>query len=133
MTEDNQALLNIGIGTKEPVTLKPKKVLVERARLVPKKKDDKVVGELIVLTCRHPDRKEETIELSNVKTIGAGDKIKLSALWFNKDDDGNLAKKSTAAQLLRYYDVNNFGDLIGKEVETTVQSESNSFLCIKAY
>jgi hypothetical protein len=133
MTEDDQTLLKIGIGTKEPVTLKPKKVLVERARLVPKKKDDKVVGELIVLTCRHPDRKEETIELSNVKTIGAGDKIKLSALWFNKDDDGNLAKKSTAAQLLRYYDVNNFGDLIGKEVETTVQSESNSFLCIKAY
>jgi hypothetical protein len=133
MTEDNQALLNIGIGTKEPVTLKPKKVLVERARVIPKEKDGKVVGELIVLTCRHPDRKEETIELSNVKTIGAGDKIKLSALWFNKDDDGNLAKKSTAAQLLRYYDVNNFGDLIGKEVETTVQSESNSFLCIKAY
>ena len=133
MTEDNQALLNIGIGTKEPVTLKPKKVLVERARVIPKEKDGKVVGELIVLTCRHPDRKEETIELSNVKTIGAGDKIKLSALWFNKDDDGNLAKKSTAAQLLRYYDVNNFGDLIGKEVETTVQSDSNSFLCIKAY
>lgn len=133
MTEDDQTLLKIGIGTKEPVTLKPKKVLVERARVIPKEKDGKVVGELIVLTCRHPDRKEETIELSNVKTIGAGDKIKLSALWFNKDDDGNLAKKSTAAQLLRYYDVNNFGDLIGKEVETTVQSESNSFLCIKAY
>ena len=133
MTEDNQTLLNIGIGTKEPVTLKPKKVKVERARVVPKEKDGKVVGELIVLTCRHPDRAEEPIELSNVKTLGAGDKIKLSALWFNKDDDGNLAKKSTAAQLLRYYDVNNFGDLIGKEVETTVQSESNSFLCIKAY
>lgn len=133
MTEDNQEILSIGIGTKEPVTLKPKRVVVERARTIPKEKDGKVVGELIVLTCRHPDRKDETIELSNAKTLGVGDKIKLSALWFNKDEDGNLAKKSIASQVLRYYDVNNFGDLIGKEVETTVQSESNSFLCIKAY
>jgi len=132
MTEDNQ-IMNIGIGIKEPVTLKPKKVKVLAVKLVPKEKDGKVVGELIVLTCRHPDRADEPIEMSNVKTLGAGDKIKLSALWFNKDEDGNLAKKSNAAQMLRYYDVSKFGDLINKEVETTVQSETNTFLCIKAY
>ena len=132
MTEDNQKLLGIGIGTKEPVTLKPKKILVKNARLDPKEKDGKVVGELIVLSCKHPDR-EELIEVSNAKTLGAGDKVKLSALWFNKDEDGKLAKKSVASQVLRYYNVNSFGELIGHEVDTVVQSESNNFLCIKAY
>ncbi len=131
MTENNQ-ILKIGIGTKEPVTLKPKKVRVENVMLESKEKDGKVVGELIVLICKHPDR-EEAIEISNVKTLGIGDKVKLSALWFNKDEDGKLAKKSVASQVLRYYDVNNFGDLIGTDIDTVVQSESNSFLCVKAY
>jgi len=134
MTEDNQSILDVGIGTKEPVTLKPAKVAVQNVRVEPKKKldSDKIVGELIILQCKHPNR-EELIELSNAKVLGANDKIKLSALWFNKDDDGKLAKKSTASQVLRHYNVSNYGELVGKEIDTVVQSESNTFLCIKAY
>ena len=132
MTEDNQSILNVGIGNKEPVTLKPKKCIVQSVRLEQKKKEDKIVGQLIVLTCKHPEH-PETIDLSNVKILGVGEKIKLFALWFNKDDDGKLTKNSAASKVLRFYDVANFGDLVGKEVETTVQSETNSFLCIKAY
>lgn len=131
MTEDNQGILNIGIGTKEPVTLKPGKVVVEGVKLVPKEKDGKVVGELITLICKHPD-KSESIELSNAKIL-ANEKVKLSALWFNKDEDGNLAKRSVPSQILKYYNVPNFGELVGKEIETITQSESNTFLCIKAY
>jgi len=134
MTEDNQSILDVGIGIKEPVTLKPAKVAVQNVRAEPKKKldSDKIVGELIILQCKHPNR-EELIELSNAKVLGANDKIKLSALWFNKDDDGKLAKKSTASQVLRHYNVSNYGELVGKEIDTVVQSESNTFLCIKAY
>lgn len=131
MTEDTQEILNIGIGKKEPVTLKPSKVEVQGIRLDPKEKDGKKVGDLIVLICKHPD-KDETIELSNAKVL-SNEKVKLSALWFNKDEDGLLAKKSVAAQILRHYEVANFGDLVGKQIETTIQAENNTYLCIKAY
>jgi hypothetical protein len=132
MTEDNQSLLNIGIGTKEPVTLKPKKVLCEGVKVVSKEKDGKVVGELITLMCKHPDKKE-IIEISNAKVLGANDKVKISALWLNKDEDGKLAKKSTASEVLRQYEASSYGELVGKSLDTVTQSETNTFLCIKAY
>jgi len=123
----NENILDIKIGTKEQPILKPLKVMVKDIRLDEKRGDFK----LIVIICKHPD-KEELIELSNAK-IMSKDKLKLSALWFNKDEEGNLNKKSIASEVLRFYNVQTFGELKNKEIETIPKSEMDNYLCIKAY
>lgn len=135
---DNNEFLNIGVGDKEPESLKPAKVQVQGIKLVTKHKKgtEEIAGELITLICKHPD-KPETIELSNVKIL-VSEKVRLSALWQNLEDEvegelRKLTKNSAAAKLLEFYGVANYGDLVGKEVETTIQSETNKYLCIKAY
>ena len=130
MSED---FLNKGVGTKEPKSLEPKKVTVMGVRLVPKTKkgEEKPVGELITLICKHPD-KVDSIELSNAKLI-VNDQIKLTALWRNEDEDGLLLKNSAAARLLVHYKAETYNSLIGTEVETAYQSDTAKYLCIKAY
>lgn len=127
----SEEFLNKKIGTKETESLKPAKVVVQGVRLVEKKKEEVLVGKLLTLICKHPD-KEETIDISTAKVI-VNENIKMTALWYNLDEDENLKKGSTAALLLNHYGANCFGDLEGKELETTVQSEKNPYLCIKAY
>ena len=130
MTED---FLKKGIGTKEPKSLEPKNVTVLGVRLVPKKKkgSEEIVGELITLICKHPD-KEESVELSSVKQL-VNEKVKMVALCRNEDEDGLLAKNSAAAKLLVHYKAESFDALIGKDLETIYQSEDIKYLCIKAY
>lgn len=130
MTED---FLNIGIGTIEQESLQPADVQIQGVKIVDikKKGSEEKVGEKIVLICKHPS-KDEVIELSNAKLI-VNDNVKLSTLWFNLDSDKKLSKSSAAALLLKHYNVNNYNELIGKQVSTTTQSDGNKYLCIKAY
>lgn len=130
--------LNIGVGNKEPESLKPAKVQVQGIKLVKrfKKGTEEVAGELITLICKHPD-KPEVIELSNVKVLQL-EKVKMTTLWKNLEEveEGQpekLTKNSAAAKLLRFYNVETYGNLVGKEIDTTTQSDVNKYLCVKAY
>ena len=121
---DEQEILNLGVGTKEPEKLQPKDVQVEGIRVenVPK------YGEKIVLVCKHPDR-EDVLQISSIK-FAKGDKITTSGLWFNTDEDGQIQKGSAVATLLGYYKVPKLGELTGQTLSTTYDSEG--YLCIKA-
>lgn len=125
--------LNKGIGTIEQESLQPADIQVQGIRLadVKKKGSDDIIGQKIVIICKHPD-KEEVIELSNAKMI-VNDSVKLMTLWYNVDGDDNLSKSSAAAKLLTHFKVNTYNELIGKDVATTTQSDGNKYLCVKAY
>jgi hypothetical protein len=126
-------ILNKEVGTIAIESLKPGKVVVSAIKTIEKQKknsEDKLY--MVGVICKHPD-KEETIELSNAKFFANENTLKVSALWINKDDDGNLQKGSTAAEVLNYYKVKTFGELVGKEIETVTQSENNKYLCIRLY
>lgn len=128
--EETQAKLDKKIGTKELQILKPAKVRVASVRLDPKTVKQKET-EIVILSCKHPDR-EEVIEISKVKLV-KGNTVKTSGLWWNEDSDGLIQKGSAIAELLNFCSVETPKELVGKEIDTTTESESSSYLVIKAY
>ncbi|KKM60206.1 hypothetical protein LCGC14_1544130 [marine sediment metagenome] len=130
---ENQDKLNKPIGTKEIPKLEAKEVEVQGLRLDPKtKKDsDKIVGELLVLICKHPDR-EELIEFTKVKIL-KGENLKVLGLWYGEDEDKNIQKGSAIAELMSFVGVDSLGELTGKKVQTVEQSKDVTYLCVKAY
>lgn len=128
--EEAQAKLDKKIGTKELQVLKPAKVTIAGVRLDPKTARGKSV-EIVILSCKHPER-EELIELSKVKLV-KGSTVKTSGLWWFEDEDGLIQKGSAIAELLNICSVGTLKELVGKEVDTTTESETSSYLVIKAY
>ncbi|KKL14981.1 hypothetical protein LCGC14_2510240 [marine sediment metagenome] len=130
---ENQDRLNKPIGTKELPKLEAKEVEVQGLRLDPKTKkgSDKVVGELLVLICKHPDR-EELIEFTKVKTL-KGDNLKVLGLWYSEDSEGNVQKGSSVADLMSFIGVKTLIELEGKKIMTVEQSKDTTYLCVKAY
>ena len=127
MEEDNR--LQTEIGNIESETLKPKAVLIIGSRIQEVSKDNKKIGEKVVLICKHPD-KEEHLEVSKVKFL-KNDKVTTSGLWFNLDDNKEILKISALAKTLNFNNVTNIGSLVGKTLETDL--DANGYLCIKAY
>jgi len=129
-TENQKDLDQIGIGTKESETLKPKTVKVTGHRIEPVTKKDtgKEIGNKVILICKHPDR-EDPIELSKVKYL-KGDKVTTSGLWINQDTDGLIPKQSALALTMNKYGCQNVSDFDGKDVETDLDSQ---YLVVKAY
>ena len=129
MEEGNE--LELGIGTKEPVTLKPGKVLIRDVVLERdiKNKKGEIVGDKVGFYCKHPD-KEEVVIISGIKHEVAG-KLKAAGAWLSKDEDGLLQKRSALASLLRKYEVTTPKEMNDKEVETV--EDDKGYLCIKAY
>jgi len=125
--ETNEKLTK-GIGTKEPETLKPARVTVKDVKIEPVKfaKDD---GEKVILVCKHPDR-EETLNISKAQVMRK-DTRKIIGLWYNEDADGLILKNSALADVLRFANVNQTQDLVGKEFDTV--EDANGYLCLKAY
>lgn len=123
--------LNIGIGTKEPVTLKPAKVQILEAKIVPVPPSGKMrkEGQKVVCLIKHPD-KADPVEISGAKII-KGMKIQESGLWLNKDEDGKIAKNSPLAALMQKCGATTLKDLVGKSLET--EHNMNGFLCFKMY
>ena len=121
--------LNIGVGTKT-TSLKPVAVDVVDVKIEPaESKDNKYIGEKVVLICKHPDR-QENIELSQAK-YERGKVIETSGLWFKQDVDGKIPKDSALAALLKSANVSVIGDLIGKKLQTA--TGDRGFLLLKAY
>ena len=128
--ENTQAKLDKKIGTIELQVLKPVKVKVAGVKMDPKTVKNKET-EIAVLMCKHPER-EEIIEISKIKLV-KGNTVKTSGLWYNEDKDGLIQKGSAIAELLTFCSVESLKDLEGKELETTTESETSSYLVIKAY
>lgn len=127
---ETQEDLEITIGTKENVALKPMKVKIEKIEIESQKdKNGKVIGDKVVCSCKHPD-KEELIKISTVK-YEKKNKINVTGTWFNKDEDGLIKKGSALAILLQYLGAMNIRALEGREVDTS--TDDNGYLCLKAY
>ena len=127
METENQESMKIGIGIKEPQTLQPAKVKILRAYI-------SIVGDkkLEILKCevKHPD-KEEPITISEAKYEGKDGKLRISALWVNKDEEGLIVKGSTLAILLNHAKVNTCEELKDKEFDTAL--DDKNYLALKAY
>jgi len=121
---ENQEELNLGIGTKETVALKPAKVKIEKVSIEPAGKGKKVVCEV-----KHPD-KEETIKISELRYI-KGTEVVVSGTWINEDEDGLIRKGSALANLLNFLGCKTIKELVGKEPNTEL--DAKGYLCFKAY
>ena len=117
-------------GTKEFTHLSPKKVSITSVNIVPVfDKTNKLVGDKLVCSCKHPDA-PENIEISSVKYEMKG-KLKSSGLWVKLDEDKKLQKGSALASMLTFLKCTKMRELVDKEVETTL--DENNFLCLKGY
>jgi len=121
---------NIGVGTKENISLKPALVKVISYKVeMQKDRDNKEVGEKVSLICKHPD-KDENIEISSV-SYKKGKEIKTSGLWFKLDADGLIPKQSALASFLASLSAVNLNAIIGKDIPTEL--DEKNYLCFKAY
>lgn len=122
---DEQNMLELEIGTKENLKLKPEKVKIVQVKTEPAGK-----GTLVRLCVKHPE-KEELIEISEVKHENRTGKLEMSGLWVNLDDDNKIRKHSVLANFLNFMKVGKTIDLVGKEVDTI--EKENGFLAVKGY
>lgn len=122
---EEQAELNIGIGTEEKtsVSLKPAKVKIVSAKVEPTTKSKKVVFEV-----KHPD-KEETIHISSVSFLD-NKEVKTVGTWFNLDSVGQIQKGSALAILLTKLEAPTIMSSVGKEIDTELDG---NYLVFKAY
>ena len=121
---------NIGIGTKENVSLKATTVKIVSYKIEMQKDRSGIeIGEKVSVMCKHPD-KPEFIEISSV-SYKKGKEIKTSGLWFKLDIDGKIPKQSSLASLLVCLKANNLNELVGKDAMTEL--DEKNYLCFKAY
>ena len=127
---ENQDRLNKPIGNVELPKLEAKEVEIQGLRLDPKNKKgtETVVGDLLVLICKHPD-KDDLIEFTKIK----GDNLKVHGLWYSEDTENNIQKGSALAEFMSFMKVNVLDKLVGKKVMTVEQSKDVPYLCIKGY
>jgi len=123
---ETQEDLEIGIGTKEAVALKPKTVKIVKVTVetVGDKGAKKAVFEV-----KHPD-KEDTIKVSSVKWETKG-KLDVTGTWVNKDEDKKLRKGSALAVLLNFLEASKLIETVDKEIDTV--EDEKGYLCFKAY
>ena len=131
----NEDILNKEVGNIEKKALEPKPVVIAGTSVEDVKgkkggkKEGQVVGQKIILMCKHPD-KEEIINISQAKFI-KGDSVKTTTTWINLDEEGNIQMGSTIASLLEKANVKTIKELEGKELQT--EADAEGYLCIKLY
>jgi hypothetical protein len=131
-----QDILNLEIGTKESVSLKPAKVKIVSVNIKTKAKskdgkETEMKNPLVEVMCKHPS-KDELVVFTEIKHL-RNDKMCLEGLWVNKDEDGNIKKNSALAVLLNFLNAKNLADIYNKEIDTIEKSKEDSYLCLKAY
>jgi len=127
-TETAKEKDQVGIGTKDTETLSAKPITVVGHRIEDVMKEEKKIGEKVVLISKHPDR-EDNIEISQVKYL-KGDKLTSSGMWYNLDADKMIPKQSALAEAMRKYECNMIADFDGKTIATDLDGK---YLVIKAY
>ena len=129
---DANEFLNKGIGTKEKSTLKPAVVKIAGIDFQVETKDGKKMDSpLARITVKHPES-EDTIVITKVKFEKNG-KLIVVGIWCNLDEDGNFQKGSSVSAIMKHLGVEKLADAIGKEIATVEQSETDHYLCLKAY
>lgn len=88
-----------------------------------------IVGDIVNLTCKHPD-KEENLVISKVKYEKDG-KLKEAGLWYNEDKEGDIQKGSALSTFLSHYACANLKAIEGQEINTAVNDQG--YLVAKAY
>lgn len=129
---DTEKLIQTGIGTKETPRINPAKVKIVSVRFQTEKKDRTTMKTpLVHFECKHPD-KEKLISISKVKCERNGN-LEVVGLWVQLDEDGKFRKGSVVSTILNFLKCSNLEETYGKEIDLVIQSESNSYLCLKAY
>jgi len=131
---ETQNELELGIGSKEAITLKPANVKITETKIVEvgekqNKEEEKPKWKKVVCVVKHPDR-EEPIEISSVKYERNG-KLLVTGLWVNKDEDNLIQKGSALAVLMNFLNAEVIKDLTDKEASIT--EDDKGYLCFKAY
>lgn len=132
-TSSNTDLDSLVIGTAEPSTgkkLEAKDVVV--AEIVVKQVKGiagKPDWESLLISAKHPD-KPEPIAIGKAKVEKDGN-LKVVSLSLDKDPYGAIAKWSSLALVLKFYNCNKVTELKNKTVKTVL--DSNGYLAIKAY
>lgn len=132
MENNNADILNKEVGTKELETLKAVDVTVKGVvvqDVFKKGSTTEAVGKKAIFSCKHPDR-EELIKISQVSFL-KGKTLKVSTLWVNLDEDGNIQKSSTVDMVLAKSEAKTLSDMMEKVVSTDV--DESGYLCFKAY
>jgi hypothetical protein len=118
------------IGTIESSKLNPNTCIVQSVAVEGvTKKTGEAVGRKVKLTVTHPES-QEPLDLSSVQYL-KNKAVKQSALWYNEDKEGNIAKNSALAEAMRYYKVATLKQFEGKAIEAIV--DEKGYLTIKAY
>jgi len=122
--------LNAEIGNIEKKSLeaKPVKILSVDIR-EQTNKEGKVVGDKVICLSLHPDR-EDPIEISTLAYL-KNKSVKTSGLWFNVDEENNIAKDSALGGFLIFCGASTISQLKDKDIDTEL--DDAGYLCFKAY
>jgi len=85
--------------------------------------------EALLISVKHPD-KAELVSIGKTKVERDGN-LKVVSLSLDKDSTGAIAKWSSLAMVLKFYNCNKVSELKGKTVKTV--ADVNGYLAIKAY
>lgn len=131
MENENTNILDKEVGTKEIETLKPEDVVVKGTNIQPvkKKNSEEVIGQKVVLLCKHPQR-DELIKISQLKHL-VGEKVKVTTLWVRLDEDDKIQKGSMLDLLLQKAKIKKLSEI--QEVTLSTDIDTDGYLCIKAY
>lgn len=119
------------IGTKEGERLAAKNVIVKDVRIEDqyKKATNVLVGKMVHVDVKHPD-KEELVSLTKCLYL-KGRTVTESGLWYNEDSDGNIQKGSALSSVLKHYKAPTLRALLEMELET--EPNAAGYICIKAF
>jgi len=125
---ENIKMDEIGIGEDVP-QVTPQRVTIISYEIRAVTKNEKHIGDKLVLKCKHPEM-DDNIEISSVK-YEASDKIRTTGIWIKLDKNGKIPYKSALANLLRFVTKAYIKDLVSIEINTAL--DDNGYLALKAY
>jgi len=135
MEQEEQDIFETEVGNLEP----EKKTLSEAIITIVgyTKKTEKSNGEkmktpLVEILCKHPNKPEEPIKISKIKTLPS-DQVVTRSLWVQLDKENKIQKSSAIDDLLKYHQVDTIKELVGKTMDTSLENKESNFLCLKAY
>lgn len=122
--------LDKAVGTIESAKLSPGTAIVTFVAIEQvKRKTGELVGDKVVLSVNHPDA-PDLVALSSALYL-KNKAVKQSALWYQEDKEGNLAKSSALAEVMKFYKVTSLRGFEGKTI--TTELDEKGYLAIKAY
>lgn len=125
---DEQEILGVEIGTKEPEKkkLKPAKVKIVKVMI---EKIEKAKSSKAVFECKHPDS-DSPLNISAVSFL-RDKSVTTVGTWINLDEENKLQKGTGTTVLMEKLGINRLTDCMGKEIDT--EADNQGYLVFKAY